>query len=300
MTIIDRDAESELGAMARVYAVAGLLVFPVWWPEGGTCACPSGSSCSSPGKHPMTTRGVNGASTDIEAIYNWWQVHPKANIGLPAGANDFAVLDVDPRHGGDESLARLRDYLTSAGQPLPDTLTQATGSGGQHLVYHAPDGGVKGKANAFGPNMIGLDTRGRGGYIVAAPSVHAAGYAYQWIDFFADPAPWPALLSQLMDPPKPAPDPFDVARTGGGQGYAAKALENEVTAVRASREPGRNNRLNEAAFSVGTLLGAGLLDEGAVVQELYSAAVACGLGEREAALTIASGIAAGKANPRER
>lgn len=299
---INRDAESELGAVARTYAAAGLLVFPVWWPQDSVCACPAKETCTSPAKHPMTRNGVKGANTDEAAIYAWWQRYPKANIGLPAGDNDLAILDVDPRHGGDEALARLRAYMDGEGQPLPDTVTQITGSGGRHFLYRAPTGGVKGTANAFGPDMVGLDTRGRGGYIVAAPSVHAAGGVYEWVNFLADEAPWPAMLTELMAPSKMVAatrDPFDAARTGG-RGYAAKALDNEVSAVRDSSEPGRNNRLNEAAFSIGTLIGAGELEEAPAVHELHAAALACGLGAREAAATIASGIAGGKASPRER
>lgn len=301
-TGIDRDTESELGAAARTYAACGLLVFPVWWPEEGVCACPANKTCTSPAKHPMTRNGVKGANADEGAIYAWWQRHPRANIGLPAGDNNFAVLDVDPRHGGDEALARLRTSMDAKGQPLPGTVTQITGSGGRHFLYRAPAGGVKGAANAFGTNMVGLDTRGRGGYIVAAPSVHVTGGTYEWVNFLDNDAPWPSMLTKLMTPSKFVPtvqDMFDAARTGG-RGYAAKALENEVSAVRDSREPGRNNRLNEAAFSIGTLVGAGELEETLAAQELYAAALACGLGVREAAATIASGIAGGKASPRER
>jgi hypothetical protein len=248
----------------------------------------------------MTARGVNGASQDEQAIYDWWQRYPQANIGLPAGANNLAVLDIDPRHGGDQALGRLREYLMRRGETLPETVTQITGSGGLHYLYRAPDGGVKGKANAFGPNMVGLDTRGRGGYIVAAPSVHACGGAYQWVNFLSDEAPWPEILTRLMDPPKAPRDPFDPARSGNGQAYAAKALENELEAVRSAKEPGRNNLLNEAAFSIGTLVGAGLLDEATCARDLHAAALACGLGDREAAATINSGITSGKASPRER
>ena len=82
--------------------------------------------------------------------------------------------------------------------------------------------------------------------------------------------------------------------------YINKALIDEINDVRSTPEGGRNHRLNKAAFNLGQFVGAGLLDEMTVRRELYSAAVACGLTEREAASTILSGLRGGTATPRAR
>ncbi len=62
----------------------------------------------------------------------------------------------------------------------------------------------------------------------------------------------------------------------------------------------RNHRLNAAAFSLGQLVGAGLLHLDAVAGALLVAALASGLGETEAMRTIGSGLAAGQRCPRGR
>lgn len=316
MTVIDRDAESELGAMARTYAAAELLVFPLWWPVDGVCACPGGKLAEanddfcglrsdgsvnrSPGKHPMTRNGVNGANAHEQAIYRWWQKYPQANIGVPAGANNLAILDIDPRHDGDESFEKLSAACAELGSPLPTTPTQITGSSGRHIVYTAPEGGVKNMSESFGPDLPGLDTRGRGGYVVAAPSVHACGTAYAWANFLDHDAPWPAVLTKLMDWRADEPRPSRPARTARpqGGGYAEAALRGELERIRGAGKGTRNDVLNRAAFSLGQLVADGQLDEEAVRDELVSAGTAAGLTFTESAKTVESGLRGGAQSPR--
>ncbi|MEQ1951364.1 phage/plasmid primase, P4 family [Mesorhizobium yinganensis] len=59
----------------------------------------------------------------------------------------------------------------------------------------------------------------------------------------------------------------------------------------------RNNNLNIAAYTVGGLVGAGLLDESDVRERLLTAADDCGLKRKEANLTVTSGLTAGKKAP---
>jgi hypothetical protein len=82
-----------------------------------------------------------------------------------------------------------------------------------------------------------------------------------------------------------------------GQGYAAKALDEELQRVR-SAASNRNDTLNRAAYSLGQLVGAGLLGEGEVEQALLGAASDVGLGEGESIATIRSGLRGGIAQPR--
>lgn len=314
-------SETEVAAVAITYAHAGWKVFPLWWVHDGRCGCPDGPSCTSPGKHPLVRQGVKDASDDVERIGAWWDRWPSANIGMPAGDNGLAVLDIDPRHGGHESLSRLVENLLRKGYRLPQTLTQSTGGGGLHLVFSAPEGGIKGGSNVFGPSMTGLDTRGRGGYIVAAPSVHASGREYRWVDLFADPAPWPQILSEWMEPEvvKPAKaysnpyalallstvdggaparrDPLDLMSTVGG--YAEMALRGELARVRAACEGERNHTLNRAAFALGQLVAANLLDHDRVVRDLTDAGQEIGLGDSEIRATLRSGLLGGARAPRD-
>lgn len=83
------------------------------------------------------------------------------------------------------------------------------------------------------------------------------------------------------------------------QRYAQTALAREIDQLRATGEGGRNDQLNVAAFSLGTLVGAGILDEAQAIQELTDAAQAIGLEADEIRDTVRSGLAGGKQKPRD-
>lgn len=81
--------------------------------------------------------------------------------------------------------------------------------------------------------------------------------------------------------------------------YVAAAVERECAAVASTTEGSRNHRLNIAAVKLGSLVGAGMLDEQLAFDSLMAAAETCGLPDWEAQKTAASGLAFGKANPRQ-
>jgi hypothetical protein len=290
---------NELAVHAQLYAAAGQVIFPIWGVVGGHCACPAGEKCGSPGKHPCTRNGLHDATDDPDVIRRWWEQHPGANIGLPAHANGYAILDVDPRHDGMESFERLRAYAQRReGVDLLDTLRQNTGSGGLHLLYRAPVDGIKNTSIAFGPDLPGLDTRGNGGYIVTWPSMHIAGGQYAYEDWLREPARWPTALTELMNP-APRPMPVRAASTGDGHGYGQKALDDECETVRSTKEGNRNNQLVKSASKMGQLVAGGHLSQRAAARALLDAAVACGLPDNDANRgTILRGLAHGKTNPR--
>lgn len=76
-------------------------------------------------------------------------------------------------------------------------------------------------------------------------------------------------------------------------------MADEVAQVRRACEGWRNHTLNRAAFVLGQIVSAGLLDEYDVVAQLSAAAFAVGRHELEIDTTIASGMRAGMAIPRE-
>lgn len=185
------------------YASLGWHVVPLHHPTPAGCSCGQ-RSCSSPGKHPRTRHGVADATTDEERIRTWWQMWPAANIGIACGPSGLVVLDIDPRHGGDESLL---DLIERHGTEVRDTCCAQTGGGGTHLVYRLPAGASIGNVASserfVGPLGPGIDVRAIGGYIVAPPSAHASGALYEW---YADEDPWsrppaelPAGLRELLE-----------------------------------------------------------------------------------------------------
>jgi Bifunctional DNA primase/polymerase, N-terminal/Primase C terminal 1 (PriCT-1) len=110
---------------------------------------------------------------DAETLAGWVRRWPQLNIGIVTGAvSGLAVLDVDPRHGGQESLAAL-EALHGA---LPATVEAESGGGGRHL-YFASSAPVPRNKAGLAP---GIDLRGEGGMVVALPSLHPLCRRYRW------------------------------------------------------------------------------------------------------------------------
>lgn len=175
--------EAALGYLAR-----GWSVVPAHTAMGAGCSCLN-PDCESPGKHPRVKwRTYQERHPTEDEVRAWWRRWPDANVAVLTGAiSGVVVLDVDPRHGGDDSLADLG--------ALPDTLTGLTGGGGQHLWWEHPGTPIPNGA----ARRPGLDIRGDGGYVVAPPSVHASGARYTWdAGQPDDPAPLPDVLRALM------------------------------------------------------------------------------------------------------
>ena len=171
-------SDNPLENAALDYALAGYPVFPLHNPifagDSVRCSCLYWKSCDKIGKHPRTRFAVNDSTTDLETIRQWWQRWPDANIGLPTGKESgIFVLDIDPKSGGPYSLEELEETYGK----LPGTLKQRTGSNGEHRIFSYPDVRIKNSVSAIGS---GLDIRSDGGYIVAAPSIHASGNSYEW------------------------------------------------------------------------------------------------------------------------
>lgn len=81
--------------------------------------------------------------------------------------------------------------------------------------------------------------------------------------------------------------------------YAAKALESELDRVRAAVEGTRNDTLHLAAFRIGQLVADGRLPAVDAERALVDAGLATGLGRREAAATVRSGLRGGVGRPRD-
>lgn len=277
-------------------------MLPCHAPRAGGCSCRQ-LDCGSPGKHPRTRQGLRNATSDPALIREWWQRWPTANLGIRTGAvSGLVVIDVDPDHGGLDTMRSL-----AAEHAIPKGLRVRTGSGGWHLYFAHPGGQIRNSAGtALGP---GVDVRGDGGYVIAPPSRHISGSTYQWSGSWS----LPDLPGHLHERIRPRQHQLDAASSAGRSSprrtepiridralsaWAAKALEDEAAQIRTAASGGRNHRLNRAAFSLGQIVGAGLLDPGTVTDQLHQAALGAGLGAREATMTIRSGLQAGMTRPR--
>lgn len=129
---------------------------------------------------PLVKRGFYAASRDPVDIERWWSLFPEANIGVRTG-NGLAVIDVDPRNGGD-----IPDWL-------PTTLAVHTPAGGYHFYYRV-DGPVRCSSGKLG---AGIDVKADGGYVLAPPSRRADG-EYTWSK--TDPVHLEELEVSFFDP----------------------------------------------------------------------------------------------------
>ncbi|MDR6323305.1 bifunctional DNA primase/polymerase [Actinoplanes couchii] len=268
---------------ALAYARHGIPVLPVHTPDrGGSCSCDKGARCDRSGKHPRLRHGLSEASTDPQQIQLWWTFWPRANVGLRTGVV-MDVADVDSAEG----WHGLRHLLGGDVAPGPQV---RSGGGGRHLWFRPTGWGNRVRL------VAGLDWRGVGGYVLAPPSRHARGADYRWIRRPAVTLPVvpSALLTLIAGPPPPA------VRSGPilyPDRYAEAALDAETARVAGAVEGTRNDTLNRAAFMLGRLIGAGLLDEPEVRRELTAAARQAGLGWSEIRGTLRSGLTAGRRHP---
>lgn len=218
---------ADLCAAALWYARQGWRVFPLHTvlPDG-SCSCGK-PDCDDQGKHPRTPNGCLAATTDPGQIKAWWSRWPNANLGGATGAlSGFVVLDIDPRHGGDDTLAA---WEAEHGK-LPETPQSLTGGGGFHYVFAHPGEQLRNRTNLLGAagEVTGVDFRGDGGYIVLPPSTHKSGRAYAWemsAQLSKVPvAPLPPALYEIVkqpyDRPFPQGEPGDLSIIEGGRNQA--------------------------------------------------------------------------------
>ncbi|RJP75714.1 MAG: DUF3987 domain-containing protein [Candidatus Zixiibacteriota bacterium] len=288
---------------ALQYAQLGWAIIPVHGITEGRCAC-GNPTCPSPGKHPLAElvrHGVHDSSTDPAVLRGWWSTHPQANVGVATGQRSgFFALDVD-MPDGEDSLKRLEEQ----NGPLPETVEQATGKGGRHLLFKMPEGTeLRNSTGRLGAN---LDIRGEGGYIVVAPSVHASGKQYTWRPGhgpdeigMAEAPGW--LLDLVKSKPLTATRDLPVTKVSApaaeSSAYGLAALDGEIRILLGTPEGQRNDSLNTSAFKLGQLVASGELTESRVVNTLISIGEQMGLTAAETRATLRSGLDDGMKQPR--
>ena len=94
----------------------------------------------------------------------------------PKGWSQTGIRTIlrNPIYRGEVVWGRIKTVVSKGRSRLPETAETITGSGGRHVLF-LPSG-LRNSSSRIGP---GLDIRGEGGYIVAAPSVHASGRRYE-------------------------------------------------------------------------------------------------------------------------
>lgn len=156
---------------ALTYAARGFRTIVIHKVKNGACSCRKGAECASAGKHPLHTGWETARPLGETEIDRFFSPDSSYNIGIATGPDsNLLVLDVDPKAGGKETLKALRALH---GSDWLKTYTVETGSGGWHFYFTYPDFEV---GNSAGTKLgAGLDTRGKGGQVVAPPSVSSVG-----------------------------------------------------------------------------------------------------------------------------
>jgi hypothetical protein len=270
--------------------------------EVGGCTCghvheKTASGSSSAGKHPIAKNWQSHLASREDLLDQLTRLKFVPNVGMvlgkqPAGPYLVAV-DVDDA----ERFAKLEAELG----PLPETPRCDSGRG-YRLIFEMPhsiDTDTLVNVTGLGGEP-GLDVKCKGGQIVIAPSMHASGRRYVWTKVGAVaklPMTWALELVQDPKPPKWV-EKF-TAQTMAADRKATRRAERylEVSVMRRSSQlaacgPGiRNTTLYRSAFAMYSL-DAGLYLGGRWQQyihdQLFNAARACGLPEKEVRASIAS------------
>lgn len=262
-------------------------------------------------KRPAVRDWENRATLDPDRIQRCWAAG-SFNIGIACGPSRLLVLDLDvPKHNGDtppepwnepgvcdgESAYALLCERTGRSFPF-NTHTVRTCGGGTHRYFTIP-AGIDLPASTIGTLGWKVDTRCRGGYVVAAGSV-VDGVVYR-CEVDQPPALVPASLL-ISNKARPATGPQIIPgqwahRMNDADAYTRAALTGEADRVRTAPEGQRNATLFRAAAALGRLVAAGTLPREAAEGALTEAANAAGLGEIEIRRTLASGLTRGASTP---
>jgi len=175
---LDRQPPRLLDAAVK-YAEWGWRVFPLA-PRTKRPAIPNAHPEGDPlrghckGECGKIGHGVHDAHSDIDRIKRRWTKFPNDNIGLATGYL-FDVIDVDPpkKPGAPDGREQIPKILAS--EELPDAHGVVyTRSGGLHYYIKAT-----GEGNTAGI-LPGVDYRGKGGYVVAPPSLLSQDERWFW------------------------------------------------------------------------------------------------------------------------
>ena len=188
-----------------------------------------------PDKRPYTAHGFQDASTNLEAIEDWWRQWPDALIGVPTGrASRIVVVDVDP-----DGAAWYREHADRLGCGRVHRTRR-----GHHLLYRAPEAvEIRNSASQI---ARGIDVRGAGGYIIWWPA-HGFAALGNLADI-TEPPPW--LLELLVRPAAAAQAVPESSAVGSGKIGAGR--RNEFL----SREAYRLRKQGATVEQIGDVLEA--------------------------------------------
>ncbi|OAH11326.1 bifunctional DNA primase/polymerase [Streptomyces jeddahensis] len=288
------DARSALLRAALDAAARGWPIHPLR-PGAKGSALHGERSCT--GRGPCSSGHVKWeqrATTDPERIRRTWSAGA-FNVGIAPGPAHLLVVDLDiPKDektkGSSDAPCGATNFQAlceRAGASWPATYTVRTPSGGLHLYFHTRHR----LPSTKGTVAEHIDTRAWGGNVVAAGS-HTAQGAYA-VDVDGPVADLPDWLHTLLRAPAAASTAAGLAPLlvpGTVSRRAHVALEREAEQVAETGEGGRNQRLLEAARSLGRFVAWGEIPRHVVEEAFQAAGEMAGLSASECTATIRSAL----------
>lgn len=238
-------------------------------------------------------------TSDADGVRRLWARSPMANIAVVVGDADIVVIDVDaPEH---EILSRL-----------DQTWVQRTPSGGWHYVYRQPTEGARIRNVGKGVIADHVETRGEGGYFLAAPSVVrytgkdaikknvADGHEGTYVCVVdMEPQPIPQWIVDKIRAheaaklrPRALPATISTHETWGRG--RLRAIVDRLQ--REGVEGNRSNALIQCASAAGRIVGGGHISYGEAYAELWAVAGAWD-NKRKTSGTLKRGLEHGQTNP---
>lgn len=192
------------------------------------------------------------APPSLEQVRAWWDETPDAGIALVVGAqSELLVVDLD----GGEHAERL---LKAHGIELPHAAPRVRTANGWH-VYLRSTVPVSDRIALFSSDVpkAQVDVRGQG-IVIAPPSIHPTGVAYQWEtplpphDDTPLPLAPPLLIDALRAQARAATSGGLVLRDPSAEGWVSQALRHGAP---------EGQRNVTCARLAGYLLGKGLPED---------------------------------------
>jgi len=211
-----------LSTTAKLYHDAGLTLLNLYSMKGNQCEC-GDPECQGLGKHPKLNGWQNTLGTT--AAYEQIVTYERYNMDQTGYGwvldSCHLVVDIDPKNGGDISFKKLCEKIPELEQC---NITVRTGGGGSHLYYKKPaDLRIIGKMDKLG--YPGIDLKTKGGFVVAAGSLHKSGDHYELNGYCDDD------LTEMDDAPQALLDLIERKTAGGHSRTSYEGVELDIEEV---------------------------------------------------------------------
>jgi Bifunctional DNA primase/polymerase, N-terminal len=221
-------------------------------------------------KKPLPAHGFKDATTDPDLVRQWWTRWPNALIGIPTG-DKFVVLDIDCAKHGEAAQWYGRANL-------PRTRTHVTRSGGQHLLFQ-PNDAVRCTTSKL---CRGVDTRGRGGYVIWWPACGLEVLHGEALE------PVPDWIIKALEPPITTMQRR--VRKVRTSTQARRLIEGIIRTIARAREGERNRLAFWGGCRFAEMVSQSIISRDDAIDIATEAAIRAGLPYREARRTAESAL----------